>query len=76
MHHNFLFDLDMTLLDFHASERKALEIVATECGLKFTEDCYNHFKAYNKALWLEIEKGTITRTELFIRRFMSVNGWA
>ena len=69
MHHNFLFDLDMTLLDFHASERKALEIVITECGLKFTEDCYDHFKAYNKALWLELEKGTITRTELFIRRF-------
>lgn len=69
MHHNFLFDLDMTLLDFHASERKALEIVITESGLKFTEDCYDHFKAYNKALWLELEKGTITRKELFIRRF-------
>ena len=69
MHHNFLFDLDMTLLDFHASERKALEIVITECGLEFTEDCYDHFKAYNKALWLELEKGTISRTELFTMRF-------
>ena len=27
MHHNFLFDLDQTLLDFHASEYKALGIV-------------------------------------------------
>ena len=26
MHHNFLFDLDQTLLNFHASEEKALEI--------------------------------------------------
>ena len=30
MHRNFLFDLDETLLDFHASERKALEIVMQE----------------------------------------------
>ena len=73
MHHNFLFDLDMTLLDFHASERKALEIVITECGLKFTEECYDHFKAYNKALWLELEKGTITRTEFFDMVLEGVN---
>lgn len=69
MHHNFLFDLDQTLLDFHASERKALEIVVTRSGLKYTEECYAHFKAYNKVLWLELEKGTISRTELFIKRF-------
>lgn len=69
MHHNFLFDLDQTLLNFHASERKALEIVITSNGLRFTEDCYEHFKEYNKSLWLELEKGTISRTELFVRRF-------
>ena len=72
MHHNFLFDLDQTLLDFHASERKALEIVITSCGLRFTEDCYNHFKQYNKFLWLELEKGTISRKELFFRRFTDI----
>ena len=69
MHRNFLFDLDQTLLDFHASERKALEIVVTAAGLKFTEDTYLLFKEYNKSLWLELEKGTITRKELFRKRF-------
>ena len=69
MHRNFLFDLDQTLLDFHASERKALEIVVKSNGMNFSEDTYAHFKAYNKSLWLELEKGTITRTELFIKRF-------
>ena len=69
MHHNFLFDLDQTLLNFHASEEKALEIVITANGLTYTEDCYRHFKAYNKALWQELEKGTISRTELFVKRF-------
>ena len=69
MHHNFLFDLDQTLLDFHASERKALELVVKAGGLKFTEDTYLLFKEYNKSLWLELEKGTITRKELFKKRF-------
>ena len=69
MHRNFLFDLDQTLLDFHASERRALEIVVTKNGLKFTDGVYDHFKAKNKSLWLELEKGTINRTELFTIRF-------
>lgn len=69
MHRNFLFDLDQTLLDFHASERRALEIVVTKNGLKFTDEVYDHFKAKNKSLWLELERGTINRTELFTIRF-------
>lgn len=69
MHHNFLFDLDQTLLDFHASERKALGIVLASSGLKLTEETYPLFKAYNKSLWLELEKGTLSRTELFRKRF-------
>lgn len=69
MHRNFLFDLDQTLLDFHASERRALEIVVTKNSLKFTGEVYDHFKAKNKSLWLELEKGTINRTELFTIRF-------
>ena len=72
MHHNFLFDLDQTLLDFHASEYKALRIVLTQNGLSFSEGIYQAFKAYNKSLWLELEKGTITRTELFTKRFQDV----
>ena len=72
MHHNFLFDLDQTLLDFHASEYKALRIVLTQNGLTFSDEIYQAFKAYNNALWLELEKGTITRTELFTKRFEDV----
>lgn len=71
-HHNFLFDLDQTLLDFHASEYKALGIVLTSNGLSFSDEIYRAFKAYNKALWLELEKGTISRNELFTKRFLDV----
>ena len=69
MPRNFLFDLDQTLLNFHASEYKALGIVLRENGLEFNDDIYNDFKTCNKSLWLELEKSTITRTELFTKRF-------
>ena len=72
MHNNFLFDLDQTLLDFHASEYKALGIVLRSCGLSFSDDIYSAFKAYNKFLWQELEKGSISRTELFTKRFQYV----
>lgn len=69
LHRNYLFDLDQTLLDFHASEKIALGKVLTENGLSFSDDIYNSFKSCNKSLWGELEKGEITRTELFIKRF-------
>ena len=72
MHHNFLFDLDQTLLDFHASEYKALGIVLRARGLSFSEEIYRAFKAYNQSLWLELEKGRISRTELFTKRFQDI----
>ena len=72
MRRNFLFDLDQTLLDFHASEYKALGIVLRANGLSFSDEIYRGFKAYNKSLWLELEKGTISRTMLFTLRFQDV----
>ena len=72
MHSNFLFDLDQTLLDFHASEYIALMAVLRANGLSFSTDIYQAFKAYNKSLWLELEMGKITRTELFAKRFMYI----
>lgn len=72
MHHNFLFDLDQTLLDFHASEYIALGVVLRANGLPFSDEIYQAFKAYNRSLWLELEKGRLSRTELFTRRFLDV----
>lgn len=72
MHHNLLFDLDQTLLDFHASEHLALKAVMEMNGLVFTEEDYGYFKHINKNLWLELEKGKISRTELFRSRFKAL----
>lgn len=69
MHHNLLFDLDQTLLDFHASERLALRAVMEANGQSFTEKNYDYFKQINKKLWIEFEKENISKTELFETRF-------
>lgn len=69
MHRNLLFDLDQTLLDFHASEHIALKLVMEENRLAFSEERYDLFKRINKSLWLEFEKGLITKPELFGTRF-------
>ena len=74
MHHNLLFDLDQTLLDFHASEYIALGTVLRKNGLSFSDEIYQAFKTVNKSLWLELEMGTVTRTELFTKRFLDVFG--
>ena len=69
MHRNLLFDLDQTLLDFHASEHIALKQIMEDNGQAFTEERYSSFKQINKQLWLEFEKGVISKTELFETRF-------
>ena len=69
MHHIFLFDLDMTLLDFHASEYIGLKTVVEAEGYEFNDELYGFFKVKNKELWLELEKETVSRNELFESRF-------
>ena len=69
MHCDLLFDLDQTLLDFHASERLALKAVMEDTDLTFTEERYAFFKQANKALWLDFEKGLISKPGLFEERF-------
>lgn len=69
MHKNLLFDLDQTLLDFHASEKTALGVVMRAQGQEFSQQRYDAFKQINKSLWLEFEKGEITKLQLFETRF-------
>ena len=49
MHLNLLFDLDQTLLDFHASEHLALKAVMEANGQEFTEERYRFF-SYGDAM--------------------------
>ncbi len=69
VHSNLLFDLDQTLLDFHASEHAALKEVMEKNDLIFTEERYDSFRKNNNELWVKFEKGNITKTQLFETRF-------
>lgn len=69
MHLNFLFDLDQTLLDFHASEYIGLKQIIESHGQTFTDELYQYFKKNNKELWIKYEKAIITRDQLFETRF-------
>nr|AWI66872.1 non canonical pyrimidine nucleotidase, YjjG family [Orpinomyces joyonii] len=69
MHHNFLFDLDQTLLNFHASEYIGLKKIIESNGQTFTDELYQYFKKRNKELWMEYEKENITKNQLFETRF-------
>ncbi len=64
-----LIDIDNTLLDFNKcasfSMRKAFE----DIGLKAPDNLEAEFHKVNNALWLGIEKGTVTKDELHDNRW-------
>lgn len=57
-------DIDNTLMDFNANARESMEAAFREAGLSFREEMFPVFMAVNDRLWLDIEKGTLTREKL------------
>lgn len=64
-----LFDADHTLLDFRASEKKALAQTFAEYGLPFPDAVYRQYQIQNTKLWQDYEKGLIDRRTVLHRRF-------
>lgn len=64
-----IFDLDNTLLDFNDTEKQALKNVFTEFKIPETIESFDTYKTINKGLWSSLEKGMITREEIFNNRF-------
>ncbi len=65
-----LFDADGTLLDFSASEKKALAKTFTEYRLPFTDAVYQWHLVNNAKLWQDYEKGIIDRKTVLYTRFV------
>lgn len=69
-HRLFLFDLDDTLLDFRASERRSFLLTMQELGLPGPVDAlFAHYQAINLALWRAFEQGTVSKEFLKVERF-------
>lgn len=66
----FVFlDLDDTLLDFKKAEALAFERTAKQFGIAFSDEIGALYHRINAAQWAELERGTLTRDALRVRRF-------
>ena len=64
-----LFDVDDTLLDFHAAQDQALDQLFTSVDIKPTATVKHAYATYNQGLWEKLERNEITRDELMATRF-------
>lgn len=64
-------DVDNTLLDFNECAKWSMEKALADHGI-FYPDIFGVFKKINDLLWLEIEKGGLTREGLYKKRWNMV----
>lgn len=67
-----LIDIDNTLLDFERCAEIAIEKSFAAWDLPLSEHVFPIFREINDALWLELEKETITREALYQVRWTSI----
>lgn len=63
------FDLDRTLLDFAASEKKGLQAIFAAHHITFTDEMRAYYLQENEKLWAAYEKGEIEKDTIFQTRF-------
>lgn len=64
-----LFDADDTLFDFKRSEHEAVKDVLSLVGLPETDEIIEKYSEINKGYWKMLERGEITKKDLFIARW-------
>ena len=69
MYRYLLVDLDDTLLDFRRSERVSLAAAMRRYGLPVTGEALSAYSRINISWWQRLERGEITREEVFPGRF-------
>ena len=66
-----IFDVDNTLLNFSAGETVALTTLFEKHGIAPPPALVAAYQRYNTSLWRQIEAGTLTKDELFAKRFVT-----
>lgn len=62
-------DIDNTLLDFNKCALWSMKKSFEDYNLNFKEQMFDTFNLVNNRLWLEIEKGKLTKEELYACRW-------
>lgn len=66
-----LWDVDGTLLDFHAAERAAIRQLFHTFQLgECTDEMLSRYSAINKAYWQRLERGELTKPQILLGRFV------
>ena len=71
-----LMDIDDTLFDFQAGNRRAVNLLMDELGLA-SETVFDEYQAINHACWEALERGEMTQAVLHVerfRRFLALKG--
>ncbi len=66
---NILIDLDDTLLDFKASEARAIRATLAHFGIEATDEVVVLYSKINDEHWKKLEKGELTREQVLVGRF-------
>lgn len=70
MYKAILWDIDGTLLNFSKTMSAALKECFRKCGFgECSDNMVRRYHEINESYWERLERGEITRPELFIRRF-------
>lgn len=64
-----LLDLDDTILDFHAAERRALRLAFEQLGISTDERILDRYSVINKYCWEQLELGRRSREQILTDRF-------
>ncbi len=67
-----LFDADSTLFDYQRAEVAALTRAFSQAGLSFRDDYLAAYRQVNYQIWMELERGEISREALKVERFERV----
>lgn len=63
------FDIDYCLLDTPTSERRIIQELYALDGQCVGDDVGDVYREINRKLWVYLDRGKITRQELYVRRF-------
>lgn len=67
-----LFDIDDTLLDFNKCAEWAIKTAMFEKGVEYSPDMYPVFRSVNDRMWGSLERGELSRDDIFDRRFAEI----